>query len=201
MYIGQSNLACIYFKMGRYPAACLFFQDALKLLPPPSSELPLKQTYAIDVAYNYALSLLHAGVHQEALGMFRAVSGSFLQARPLLWLRMGECCIGAYKSLLASATATPASAISIGKSKKLALSTFKSTGEDSGVAFLRDAVAHLSHALFLATSRRSKTHFTELRYDKPESLDGADAQQQVRTHSQPCDQCVIHLLRPRVMRT
>lgn len=106
-YIGQNNVACIYFKMGKFAAASLFFHEATQLLlrQAPDGRLidasntMLRHSYAADVIYNHALSLLHAKEPREALRLFSSLCASYMELRPTLWLRMGECCISLYSEL------------------------------------------------------------------------------------------------------
>ena len=112
IYMGQNNVACIYFKMGKYPAAALFFHESLQLLNAANKSTEenavgaeengeeefrmvatLKQSYTVDVVYNYALALQHSDRPREALTMFQSISTSYLSSKIMLWLRMGECAI------------------------------------------------------------------------------------------------------------
>ena len=106
-YIGQNNVACIYFRMGKYAAACLFYHEATQLLLRQmndrfvcsDSNLTLHHSYAADVVYNHALSLLHANEPAEALRLFTSLSSSYMEMRLTLWLRMAECCIAMHSQL------------------------------------------------------------------------------------------------------
>ena len=106
-YISHNNVGCIYFKMGKFAAASLSYHEATQLLlrqvtdrgiiDPSNSTL--RHSYTADVVYNHALSLLHAKVPKEALRLFSSLCSSYIELRPTLWLRMGECCIGLYSQL------------------------------------------------------------------------------------------------------
>jgi CCR4-NOT transcription complex subunit 10 len=87
-----NNVGCVHHKMGKYHAALSFFSKALKQIE--AGEVgPIG--VAEEVRYNCGVELLLMGNPEKAFECFQA-SASLLYSRPLLWLRMAECCIARY---------------------------------------------------------------------------------------------------------
>ena len=96
-----NNAACIHMNQKRYHAACLFMQKAMvRLSQPLSAEKDNANVYqptlpyvnAMAVIYNAGLACLYADNPYGAFQCFEKTVPE-LHARPILWLRMAECCI------------------------------------------------------------------------------------------------------------
>eukprot|EP00850_Spirogloea_muscicola_P009882 SM000056S18000 [mRNA] locus=s56:617552:622073:+ [translate_table: standard] len=97
-----NNLAAVHHRLGKHQMAAFYFAKALQ-----KSSLYLKQrpvplvAYARDrsasILYNAGLQLL---LHGSPLLALRCLQEAGMQhrSRPLLWLRLAECCIAAYDS-------------------------------------------------------------------------------------------------------
>ena len=96
-----NNAACIHMNQKRYHAACLFMQKAMVRLSQPLSidkdntnvyQPTLPYVNAMGVIYNAGLACLYADNPYGAFQCFEKTVPE-LHARPILWLRMAECCI------------------------------------------------------------------------------------------------------------
>lgn len=89
-----NNVGCVHHKMGKYHAALNYFSKALKQMEgvDPSA---VNIAVAAEVRYNCGVELLLMGNAERALTCFQE-SAALLYSRPLLWLRMAECCIAQY---------------------------------------------------------------------------------------------------------
>ncbi|KAI7728565.1 hypothetical protein M8C21_001083 [Ambrosia artemisiifolia] len=92
-----NNLGCIYYQLGKYQTSAVFFSKALGNCSPQRKEKPMKllsysQDKSVLFAYNCGLLYLASGKPVLAVRCFQQ-AGSVFFKRPLLWLRIAECCI------------------------------------------------------------------------------------------------------------
>ncbi|XP_010250204.1 PREDICTED: CCR4-NOT transcription complex subunit 10-B-like [Nelumbo nucifera] len=105
--IFNNNLGCIYHQLKKDHTATIFFSRALKSSSALRSEKPLKlSTFSQDksllILYNCGLQYLACGKPLVAAHCFQKASLVF-HKRPLVWLRIAECCLLALeKGLLRS---------------------------------------------------------------------------------------------------
>lgn len=105
--IYHNNLGCIYYRLGKYNAANVFFSRALSNCSSLRKERPLKlatlsQDKSLQIVYNCGVLHLACGRPLPAVRCFQKASVIFYN-RPLLWLRIAECCMMALeKGLLNS---------------------------------------------------------------------------------------------------
>ncbi|XP_010241578.1 PREDICTED: CCR4-NOT transcription complex subunit 10-like [Nelumbo nucifera] len=109
--IFNNNLGCIYHQLGKDHTANVFFSKALRCSLSLRSENPLKlSTFSQDksllIVYNCGLQYLACGKPLVAARCFQKASLVF-HSRPLLWLRMAECCILALEKGLLRSNGTP----------------------------------------------------------------------------------------------
>ncbi|XP_058107312.1 uncharacterized protein LOC131250930 isoform X2 [Magnolia sinica] len=103
----NNNLGCIYYQLRKHHTSTLFFSKALKSSSSLRSEKPLKlSTFSQDksllIVYNCGLQYLSCGKPIIAARCFHK-AGPVFYNRPLLWLRLAECCLLALeKGLLKS---------------------------------------------------------------------------------------------------
>lgn len=93
----HNNLGCIYYQLGKYQTASVFFSKAISNSSPQRKEKPLKllsysQDKSVLFAYNCGLAYLATAKPVLAVRCFLK-AGSVFYNRPLLWLRIAECCI------------------------------------------------------------------------------------------------------------
>ncbi|KAL2479611.1 Tetratricopeptide repeat (TPR)-like superfamily protein [Abeliophyllum distichum] len=92
-----NNIGCIYYRLGKHHTSGVFFSKALNSSSLTRKEKPLKlmtfsQDKSLFITYN-------CGVHQMTCGKPFHAARCFKQAslifnnRPVLWLRIAECCI------------------------------------------------------------------------------------------------------------
>ncbi|XP_076957024.1 uncharacterized protein LOC143632363 [Bidens hawaiensis] len=92
-----NNLGCIYYQLEKYQTAAVFFSRAIGTSSPQRKEKPMKllsysQDKSVLFAYNCGLVYLASGKPTLAVRCFQQ-SGSVFFKKPLLWLRIAECCI------------------------------------------------------------------------------------------------------------
>lgn len=92
-----NNLGCINYQLGKHNTSAVFFSRALNSTAPLRKEKPLKlstfsQDKAILIAYNCGVQYLSCGKPIPAARCFIKASLVFYN-RPLLWLRLAECCL------------------------------------------------------------------------------------------------------------
>ncbi|KAL5985749.1 hypothetical protein ACLOJK_027736 [Asimina triloba] len=97
--IFNNNLGCIYHQLRKHNTATVFFSKALKSSASLRSEKPLKlSTFSQDksllIVYNCGLQYLSCGKPVIASHCFHKAAPVFYN-RPLLWLRLAECCLSA----------------------------------------------------------------------------------------------------------
>ncbi|KAI8570687.1 hypothetical protein RHMOL_Rhmol01G0055100 [Rhododendron molle] len=127
--IYNNNLGCIYYRLGKYHTASVFFSKALSNSLSLRKEKPLKlstfsQDNSLRIIYNCGVQYLACRKPILAARCFNKASLVFCR-RPLLWLRIAECCLMALeKGLLQSCGAQSevrVHVIGTGKWRQLAL--------------------------------------------------------------------------------
>lgn len=127
--IYNNNLGCIYYRLGKYNTASVFFSKALSNSSSLRKEKPLKlstfsQDNSLRIIYNCGVQYLACRKPILAAHCFHKASLVFCR-RPLLWLRIAECCLMALeKGLLQSSAAQSevrVHVIGTGKWRQLAL--------------------------------------------------------------------------------
>ncbi|XP_047337648.1 CCR4-NOT transcription complex subunit 10-like [Impatiens glandulifera] len=91
-----NNLGCIYYRLGKQNASAIFFSKALDNCK-RKDDGPLKlatfsQDKSLQITYNCGVQYLSSGKPLLAEHCFRKASSIF-KDRPLLWLRIAECCL------------------------------------------------------------------------------------------------------------
>ncbi|CAI0470032.1 unnamed protein product [Linum tenue] len=92
-----NNLGCIYYQLGKYHTSSVFFSKALSSCSSLRKDKPLKlltlsQDKSLPILYNCGVQHLACGKPFLAARCFQKASLIFYN-RPLLWLRLAECCI------------------------------------------------------------------------------------------------------------
>ncbi|KAI3814635.1 hypothetical protein L1987_14278 [Smallanthus sonchifolius] len=92
-----NNLGCIYYQLEKYQTAAVFFSKAIGNSSPQRKEKPMKllsfsQDKSVLFAYNCGLVYLASRKPVLAARCFQQ-AGSVFFKKPLLWLRIAECCI------------------------------------------------------------------------------------------------------------
>ncbi|TYI68769.1 hypothetical protein E1A91_D08G110500v1 [Gossypium mustelinum] len=93
----NNNLGCIYYQLGKYHTSAVFFSKALSNCSSLQKEKPLKlltfsQDKSLLITYNCGLQYLACGKPLLAAHCFQKASLVFYR-RPLMWLRLAECCL------------------------------------------------------------------------------------------------------------
>ncbi|KAE8687101.1 36.4 kDa proline-rich protein-like [Hibiscus syriacus] len=107
----NNNLGCIYYQLGKYHTSALFFSKALSNCSSLRKEKPLKlltfsQDKSLLITYNCGLQYLACGKPLLAGRCFQKASLVFYK-RPLLWLRLAECCLMAAEKGLVKGSSAP----------------------------------------------------------------------------------------------
>ncbi|XP_048332822.2 uncharacterized protein LOC107428242 isoform X1 [Ziziphus jujuba] len=106
----HNNLGCIYYQLGKYHTSSVFFSKALTNCSFIRKDKPLKlSTFSQDnsllIVYNCGVQYLACGKPLLAARCFQK-AGLIFYKRPLLWLRLAECCLMALeKGLLKTSPA------------------------------------------------------------------------------------------------
>lgn len=109
----HNNMGCIYYQLGKYQTSSIFFSKALTICSSIRKDKPQKlSTFSQDnsllIIYNCGMQYLACGKPLLAARCFQK-AGLILYNRPLLWLRVAECCLMALgKGLLKHNPASPA---------------------------------------------------------------------------------------------
>ncbi|XP_074379307.1 uncharacterized protein LOC141720665 [Apium graveolens] len=105
-----NNLGCIHYRLGKYQTSAIYFSKALSTSSVIRKEKPQNQThgsFSLDksllVAYNCGMQYLAIGKPILAARCFYKASLVFYN-RPLLWLRIAECCLMALEKGLLDST-------------------------------------------------------------------------------------------------
>ncbi|XP_068652863.1 uncharacterized protein [Aristolochia californica] len=98
----NNNFGCIYHQMRKHNTATLFFSKALASSSALRSEKPLKlsnlsQDKSLLIVYNCGVQYLACGKPLVAARCFHK-AGLVFYNRPLLWLRLAECCLVALEN-------------------------------------------------------------------------------------------------------
>ncbi|KAG6414232.1 hypothetical protein SASPL_126950 [Salvia splendens] len=134
-----NDLGCIYYRLGKHHTSGVFFSKALSSSSAARKEKPpklltLSQDKSLLIMYNCGVQSLARGRPFHAARCFQKASLIFYN-RPLLWLRMAECCLMALdKGLIKSSAAfavseIEANVIGRGKWRQLALRYGSSNGQ------------------------------------------------------------------------
>ncbi|KAL4296164.1 hypothetical protein GQ457_12G023950 [Hibiscus cannabinus] len=107
----NNNLGCIYYKLGKYHTSAVFFSKALGICSSLQKEKPLKlltfsQDKSLLITYNCGVQYLACGKPILAARCFQKACLIFYK-RPLLWLRLAECCIMAVEKGLVKGSQSP----------------------------------------------------------------------------------------------
>lgn len=97
-----NNLGCIYYQLGKHQTSGIFFSKALKNSSLVQKEKPIKllslsQDKSHLILYNCGMHSLACGRPLHAARCFQKASIIFYN-RPLLWLRISECCLMALEN-------------------------------------------------------------------------------------------------------
>ncbi|KAG6411578.1 hypothetical protein SASPL_129661 [Salvia splendens] len=192
-----NDLGCIYYRLGKHHTSGVFFSKALSnssaaLKEKPPKLLTLSQDKSLLIMYNCGVQALARGRPFHAARCFQKASLIFYN-RPLLWLRMAECCLMALdKGLIKSSAATviseiEANVIGRGKWRQLALRYGSSNGQgryvgDSSISFdakhpdlsMSLAWQSLVNALFLLDSS-DKNYFRAAKTPGSEENESGEA--------------------------
>ncbi|KAL2534847.1 Tetratricopeptide repeat (TPR)-like superfamily protein [Abeliophyllum distichum] len=104
-----NNLGCIFYRLGKHHTSGVFFSKALSISSLVRKEKPLKlatisQDKSLLITYNCGLHYLVCGKPFPAARCFQKASlGSY--NRPLVWLRIAECCLMALEKGILNAGA------------------------------------------------------------------------------------------------
>ncbi|GMJ15653.1 hypothetical protein like AT5G35430 [Hibiscus trionum] len=106
-----NNLGCIHYQLGKYHTSAVFFSKALSncsslLKEKPLNLLTFSQDKSLQITYNCGLQYLACGKPTIAARCFQKASLVFYK-RPLLWLRLAECCLMAVEKGLVKGSQTP----------------------------------------------------------------------------------------------
>ncbi|EXB39017.1 CCR4-NOT transcription complex subunit 10 [Morus notabilis] len=98
----HNNLGCIYYQLGKYHTSSVFFSKALNNCSSLRKDKPLKlSTFSQDnsllIVYNCGMQYLACGKPFLAARCFQK-AGLIFYNRPLLWLRLAECCLMALET-------------------------------------------------------------------------------------------------------
>lgn len=108
-----NNLGCIYYRLGKHHTSSVFFAKALSYSSSLRKERPLKlstisQDKSLLITYNCGVQYLACGKPLQAASCFYKASQVF-HNRPLLWLRVAECCLMALEQGLLKSSGVAAS--------------------------------------------------------------------------------------------
>ncbi|KAJ6922064.1 hypothetical protein NC652_015889 [Populus alba x Populus x berolinensis] len=103
-----NNLGCIYYQLGKYHTASVLFSKALSSSSSLQKDKPWKlltflQDKSLLIVYNCGVQHLACGKPLLAARCFEKASLVFYN-RPLLWLRLAECCLVALERGLLKAS-------------------------------------------------------------------------------------------------
>lgn len=185
-----NNLGCIYYQLGKHQTSGVFFSKALKSSSPVRREKPpklltLSQDKSLLISYNCGMHSLASGRPFHAARCFQKASIIFYN-RPLLWLRVAECCLMALeKGLIKSDSSAfnrseiKANVIGKGKWRHIVL---KSNGqcEYAGNDDLSLSLAWqcLVNAVYLLDSSEAK-HYRSGSTEESESIETSGSSQVV----------------------
>jgi len=107
----NNNMGCIYYQQGKHHTSSIFFHNALSNCSSVCREKPRKlaafsQDKSLLIAYNCGVQYLACGKPILAARFFLKASLVFC-SRPLLWLRLAECCLMALERGLLKHTGAP----------------------------------------------------------------------------------------------
>ncbi|KAL8159516.1 LOW QUALITY PROTEIN: hypothetical protein V2J09_001053 [Rumex salicifolius] len=99
--IYHNNVGCIFYQWGKYNTAGVFYKKALLVCSSIQKEKPnehetISQDKSLLILYNRGLQYLACGNPVLAAQCFQKATLVFY-SKPLLWLRIAECCLMALK--------------------------------------------------------------------------------------------------------
>ncbi|MCD7466472.1 hypothetical protein HAX54_003221 [Datura stramonium] len=108
-----NNLGCIYYRLGKHHTSSVLFAKALSNSSSLRKERPLKlstisQDKSLLITYNCGVQYLACGKPLQAASCFYKASQVFYN-KPLLWLRVAECCLMALEQGLLKSSGVAAS--------------------------------------------------------------------------------------------
>ncbi|KAL3623975.1 hypothetical protein CASFOL_032791 [Castilleja foliolosa] len=134
-----NNLGCINFQMGKHHTSGVYFHKALKNCSLSRKEKPLKfltmsQDKSLLITYNCGMYSFACGRPLSAVHCFEMANSVFYD-RPLMWLRIAECCLMALEKELKTfdSSAIGVTVIGKGKWRYLALNGNSSNGQSGHV--------------------------------------------------------------------
>lgn len=106
----NNNMGCIYYQQGMHNTSSIFFHEALSNCSSLWKEKPrtlstFSQDKSLLISYNCGVQYLACGKPLIAAHFFLKASLVFYN-RPLLWLRLAECCLMALEKGLLKSTET-----------------------------------------------------------------------------------------------
>ncbi|KAL6221652.1 hypothetical protein ACLB2K_005048 [Fragaria x ananassa] len=141
----NNNLGCIYYQLGKYHTSSVFFSNALLNCSSLRKDSPVNlSTCSLDnsllIVYNCGMQYLSCGKPLLAARCFQK-AGLIFYNRPLLWLRLAECCLMAVEKGLVknSPSASEVRVYVIGKGKwrqLVMLDGVEKNGSEKGDLFL-----------------------------------------------------------------
>nr|XP_004287280.2 PREDICTED: LOW QUALITY PROTEIN: CCR4-NOT transcription complex subunit 10 [Fragaria vesca subsp. vesca] len=141
----NNNLGCIYYQLGKYHTSSVFFSNALLNCSSLRKDRPVNlSTCSLDnsllIVYNCGMQYLACGKPLLAARCFQK-AGLIFYNRPLLWLRLAECCLMAVEKGLVknSPSASEVRVYVIGKGKwrqLVMLDGVEKNGSEKGDLFL-----------------------------------------------------------------
>ncbi|CAO2841187.1 unnamed protein product [Amaranthus hypochondriacus] len=106
----NNNIGCLYYQQGNYHISSIFFHKALSSSSlwkeKPRKLTTFSQDKSLLIAYNCGVQSLACGKPVLAARCFLKASLVFSN-RPLLWLRLAECCLMALEKGLLKGTESP----------------------------------------------------------------------------------------------
>ncbi|KAL3840756.1 hypothetical protein ACJIZ3_025347 [Penstemon smallii] len=113
-----NNLGCIYYRLGKHQTSGVFFSKALSnsslvRKEKPPKLLSLSQDKSLLITYNCGVSSLACGRPFHAARCFQTASLIFYD-RPLLWVRIAECCLMALEKGLIKSVSSASDRSDIG---------------------------------------------------------------------------------------
>ncbi|XP_022893418.1 CCR4-NOT transcription complex subunit 10-like [Olea europaea var. sylvestris] len=144
-----NNIGCIYYQLGKHHTSGVFFSKALNSSSLIRKEKPLNlMTFSLDkslfITYNCGVQQLTCGKPFQAARCFKRAS-LILNNRPVLWLRIAECCIMALEKGLIQSNPSSSdrsdimvNVIGKGKWRQLAVKNGISTNDEQELVLKED---------------------------------------------------------------
>jgi tetratricopeptide (TPR) repeat protein len=167
-----NNLGCLSMKVEKFHAACMFYQKAVDEVQRTQEKGHLEEAEirlgiilysgslppqpSVNVLYNTAVSLLMSGNPLGAFLHFEQTVSKY-GTRPILWIRMAECCIQCHDKQQEGHSVSKYDK----NSRNLIIDTYDHTYEgkfqnSSDVCSIYKALQYLRNAIYLTKSLRVK---------------------------------------------